>query len=155
MHLACVQRDGTVFKFNPHAAFDDDEHLVGVAVVVPDKLALNFDEFELIVVHFGDDFGRPVVRKEVEFFGEVDGGHGVSRPPALLCSMHLKRGRPTTVLPCEVENMTVHGGHVFFCALNHRQVSRFHEPRELGPRTFGENREWKPKQGRSVDGKEQ
>ena len=56
-HLAGVQFDGAVLEFDLHAALDDDECLVGVGMMVPDELALDFDQFELVVVHLGDDLG--------------------------------------------------------------------------------------------------
>ena len=93
MHFPSVQRDGAVLKLDVHAAFDDDEHFVGVAVVVPDELALKFHQLELVVVHFSDDLGRPVVGKQGEFFREVDDAHDPSTTAALLGSMPQRGGR--------------------------------------------------------------
>lgn len=90
VHFSSVERDGPVFKFNVHAAFKDDEHFIGVAVVVPDKFAFNLDEFELVIVHLSDDFGGPVFREEFEFFCEVNDGHEESTTPVLLGSMPSK-----------------------------------------------------------------
>ena len=90
MHFSGVEGNRPVFKFDVHAAFKHDEHLIGVAVIVPDKFAFNLDEFELVIVHFSDDFRRPVVREEPEFFCEVDDGHTRSTPSVLLGSMPSK-----------------------------------------------------------------
>lgn len=101
MHFTGVEGDGPVFKFNVHAAFKDDEHFIRVAVIVPDKFAFNLDEFELVIVHFSDDFWRPVVREEFEFFREVNDGHGGSTTPVLLGSMP-SMGVP--MMPYSVQN---------------------------------------------------
>ena len=54
MHFTSVERDGTVLKFDAHAALNDDEHFIGMAVIVPNEFALNFDQFELVIVHFSN-----------------------------------------------------------------------------------------------------
>ena len=87
VHFSSIERDGPVFKLNVHAALKNNEHFIGMAVVVPDKFAFNFDEFELVIVHLSDDFGGPVFREELEFLCEVDDGHGCPTPPVLLGSM--------------------------------------------------------------------
>ena len=87
VHLTGVERDGAIFKLDVHAALNDDEHFVGVTVVVPDEFALNFHQFELIVVHFSDDLGGPVVGKQAKFLCEVHDAHGGATTTALLGSM--------------------------------------------------------------------
>ena len=101
MHFPGVEGDGPVFKFDVHAAFQYDEHFIGVAVIVPDKFAFNLDEFELVIVHFSDDFWRPVVREEPEFFCEVDDGHARPTPSVLLGSMPSKA---VPMMPDSVQN---------------------------------------------------
>ena len=101
VHFSSVERDGPVFKLNVHAALKNNEHFIGMAVVMPDKFAFNLDEFELVIVHFSDDFWRPVVREEFEFFREVNDGHGGSTTPVLLGSMP-SMGVP--MMPHSVQN---------------------------------------------------
>ena len=50
-------------KLDGHLAIKHNKHFIRVCVAVPDKLALNLDELELIVIHLCDDFRCPVVRK--------------------------------------------------------------------------------------------
>ena len=56
--FAFLYRDFMVPKANLHLALDHDEGLVGVVMVVPNKVALKLDELELVVVEFGDDLGQ-------------------------------------------------------------------------------------------------
>ena len=44
-----------------------DEDLVGVVVLVSDEFTLELDQFEMIIVHLGDDLWRPVFRKRPIF----------------------------------------------------------------------------------------
>ena len=46
--------------------------VVGVFVIVPDEITLQFGELELIVVHFCNDFGLPLLAKQSKFFPEAD-----------------------------------------------------------------------------------
>jgi hypothetical protein len=38
-----------------------DEGLIGIPVVMPDEIALQLHDLELIAVHFGDDFRQPLL----------------------------------------------------------------------------------------------
>lgn len=82
--FALFDRDGSVAEFDDHFAREDKEGFVGVVVTVPDKVALELDEFELEIVELCDDARSPVVLEEGEFLGEVDGyggvGHGETLP---------------------------------------------------------------------------
>src|SRR5437667_1392294 len=49
---------------------------------MPHKLALNLHEFEVIVVHLGDDLWRPLVGKLRKLLGKVDWPSIHSRPPS-------------------------------------------------------------------------
>src|SRR5262249_39180403 len=72
-HLAGANRQIAVAKVNGHRAVDDDEDLVGVAMAVPDELAAELDELELVVVHPGNDLRRPMIGEGRELLSEVDG----------------------------------------------------------------------------------
>jgi hypothetical protein len=49
-------------KIDPQNAFNHDERLIGVRMMVPNEVASQLDGLELIVIHFGDDLGSPVLR---------------------------------------------------------------------------------------------
>jgi hypothetical protein len=74
-HLRFAQLYAPVPKVDAHTPVDDDEDLVGVSVAVPDKISLYPGQFEVIVVHLGDDPGGPVLREQGEFRVKVDGLH--------------------------------------------------------------------------------
>jgi len=84
VHFALGKMNGLVLHFDVHRAFDDDEHLVGVLVIVPNELAFEFGQLELIVVHLCNHSGAPMVIEGGQFLCQVDGGHKRLRPPALL-----------------------------------------------------------------------
>ena len=77
-HFSGAEGDVAVAKIQAERAVEDEESFVGVGVVVPDEVALQFDDLELVVVHLGDDFGGPLVVEEGELIFQVDGlRHGV------------------------------------------------------------------------------
>jgi hypothetical protein len=41
-------------------------------VMMPDKFALEFDEFDRDIVDLPDHLGTPVVREQLEFLGDID-----------------------------------------------------------------------------------
>jgi hypothetical protein len=84
VHLTFSKVNGLVLHFDLHRALDNDEHLVGVLMIVPDKLTLEFSQLELKVVHICDDAWAPVFVEQGQFLCQVDGGHEPLRPPVLL-----------------------------------------------------------------------
>ena len=56
---------------------NNDEYFIGFDMIVPHKLAFHFCKLELIVVHFGDNAWRPMVRKFGELLIEIDFRHEV------------------------------------------------------------------------------
>jgi len=71
-HLSRRKRYQSVSERDRHLAFHHDESLVGVHMLVPDKLPLNFHDLELVVVHLGDNSRRPMVRELAELLTEAD-----------------------------------------------------------------------------------
>ncbi len=59
-------------EFDGQCAFDDKEQFIFVLVMMPDKFALHFGEFDIGVVQFTGDFGTPLFSEQVEFFVQVD-----------------------------------------------------------------------------------
>ena len=49
--------DSSVTEVDPELAFEDKERFISMGVSVPHEITLNFNELELVVVHFGDDPG--------------------------------------------------------------------------------------------------
>jgi len=62
-HLSLAQLDGPILKFNQHRAFDDDEHLIRIRMVMPDEFTLDLHQLELVIVHLCDHLRRPVFRE--------------------------------------------------------------------------------------------
>lgn len=58
--FARPQLDLSVPEINPQPAFQDQEHLVGVFVVMPHEFAEDLDDLDLLPVEFGDDLGTPM-----------------------------------------------------------------------------------------------
>ena len=56
-HLPRAELNRVVLEFDLHAALDDEKGLVGIGVMMPDEFTLDLDQFELVVVHLGDNFG--------------------------------------------------------------------------------------------------
>jgi len=68
---------GLVFDLDTHAAFEDLEELVLMVMLVPDEFALEFGDFDVLVVDLADDFGGPEVSELGAGLKEIDGGdHG-------------------------------------------------------------------------------
>lgn len=57
-HFARAQVDVAVAQVDAQLACQHDEGLVGVGMGMPDELAVQLDQLELVVVHLGDDLGH-------------------------------------------------------------------------------------------------
>jgi hypothetical protein len=73
IHFAGCESDGSVPEVNAEGAFEDEKGLVGVGVRVPDEFAFEADDLELVIVHFGNDFGLPLFGEQAKLVGEVNG----------------------------------------------------------------------------------
>jgi len=71
-HFALFNRDLAVAEPDLHFALDDDERLIGVVVLMPDKVTLELDQLELVVVQLSNHLGRPVFGKEGKLLGEIN-----------------------------------------------------------------------------------
>src|SRR6267142_3139696 len=81
VHLTGLQRHLAVAQVDGQLPVHHDEDLVGLGVLVPDELALDLHDLEMVVVHLGDDLRRPLLRELGELLGEID--RGLSHPPLL------------------------------------------------------------------------
>ncbi len=74
VHFAGGEGNGLVAEFQGHFAIQNDEDFVGVGVGMPDEFALDLGELELVVVHLGDDAGRPVFGESGQLVPQIDRG---------------------------------------------------------------------------------
>lgn len=59
-HLALGNFHPPIPKINEHLPFEYDKNLVGIWMIMPYKVPYNLGQFKLIVIHFANDFRRPV-----------------------------------------------------------------------------------------------
>ena len=71
-HLAGSDVNTAVAEVDSQPPLDDNESLVSVPVIVPEEIALQFDDLELIVVHFRDDLRLPLLAEQRELLLKVD-----------------------------------------------------------------------------------
>ena len=71
--LAFVELDDPVTKMYRQVAVEDQEELVLVLVMVPDELAFELGELDVLAVEFADDTGAPTFSELLEFLSEVNG----------------------------------------------------------------------------------
>src|SRR6266852_3220342 len=64
-----------VAELHLEPAFDDEEELVLVVVVMPDEFAFQFNGLDVAIVYLTDDPGVPVVGEEAELFFKIYGLH--------------------------------------------------------------------------------
>lgn len=55
VHFALRQLHIPISEIDSETAFQDDEGFICVFVVMPNELALEFNDLELVVIHLGDD----------------------------------------------------------------------------------------------------
>src|SRR6266511_1466665 len=70
--LARVELDVPLAELDRQVPFQDEKEIVGVGMGVPDELALNLDELELVVVQVADDAGAEGLVEGGELVGEID-----------------------------------------------------------------------------------
>jgi hypothetical protein len=71
-HFARRQLDRSVAKINQQNPLQHDEGLIGILVIVPNEVALELHDLELVVVHFRYDLRLPLLVEQSELFAEVD-----------------------------------------------------------------------------------
>ena len=69
--LAFVEFDDPVTKMYRQVAVEDQEELIFLLVMVPDELAFELGELDVLAVEFADDTGTPTFSELLEFLGEV------------------------------------------------------------------------------------
>ena len=70
-HLAGLHPFRSIPKVHSEAAPNDEEQFILELVGVPDKVTAKLDEFHLLAIELSNDFGRPLIREEVQLFCKV------------------------------------------------------------------------------------
>jgi hypothetical protein len=65
--------DCSIGEIDAQLAIDYDKRLIRLWVVMPDKIALQFHDLELIVIHLRNNLRRPLFCKERKLFCQIDG----------------------------------------------------------------------------------
>ena len=69
-----LKYSGLIAKFNLKLSAEDQKTFFGIRVLMPDKFAFEFGQFELIVSQLGNHLGCPLFAELVQFPREVDDG---------------------------------------------------------------------------------
>src|SRR5436190_13987966 len=72
---------GPIAEIHPESSLDDQEQFVLQLVLVPDELALELHELDLLAVQFADDFRAPGLGELRQFPGQADLVHNASAEP--------------------------------------------------------------------------
>jgi hypothetical protein len=67
-----VEFDVAIGKLDRQVPFEDEEEVIGVVVLVPDELAFDLDDANIVVVDASDDLRLPVLIEEAQLLGQVD-----------------------------------------------------------------------------------
>ena len=57
IHFALRHINMTIPEIDAQSPFQNDKRLIGIVMVMPDKIALKFYQLELVTIHFSDDLG--------------------------------------------------------------------------------------------------
>ncbi len=84
----------TISQTNRDPAFEDEEKVVGFVMLMPNKLALEFNHHEIVTVELTDGSRLPALSEGTELLREIDCGHfTVARLVALQCHRHAQESR--------------------------------------------------------------
>jgi hypothetical protein len=70
--VAGAQRDAAVAQLDRELTLQHEEEIVRVVVLVPDELALNLRDHDVVAVELGHGARLPVLGERGELLGEVD-----------------------------------------------------------------------------------
>src|SRR5581483_5799704 len=71
-HLPGAQPYCSILEVDSQGPVENDEGLIRLFVVMPDEIAFDAHELELVVVHLRNDLGLPLLRDQLEFLRETD-----------------------------------------------------------------------------------
>jgi hypothetical protein len=66
-HFARRYADCAIAKIDPQNTLQHDEGLIRVLVIVPDEVALQFHDLELVIVHFSNNLRSPMLVQQLNF----------------------------------------------------------------------------------------
>ena len=75
--LTRTKGDVALVHTNGDATFENKEEIIRVVMRVPNELAFDLDDHEIVAVELPDDAGLPVTFKCSELLREIDSSHGV------------------------------------------------------------------------------
>src|SRR5215204_292741 len=70
--IALPQLHGAVAEFDLELALEHEKEIVGVRIAVPDELALDLDDLDLVAVHRCHDAWREALVEQRELLREID-----------------------------------------------------------------------------------
>ena len=79
--IPCLQHDLAIFILDDQAARQDEKDFVLVGVIVPDELAVNLGDLEVLAVGLRHDTRRPVLGESTGGGVQVDDGAGQGASP--------------------------------------------------------------------------
>jgi hypothetical protein len=80
VHLSRTERDVALSHLDGELPLDDEEEVIGVFVPMPDELAFDLCEHEVVTVELTDDTRLPVFRERSQLVRDIDWVHGKSLP---------------------------------------------------------------------------
>jgi len=86
-HFAACQGFASVAKIHIKLSVENDEDLVHIVVLMPDKIPFYLHQLDVVVVEFGDDFGSPVFIKLVKLLVEIDFLHAQSLTASIVMDL--------------------------------------------------------------------
>ena len=72
-----AERDHSISQLNADASAQHEKKIVGVVMLVPDKLALHFDDHEVVAVELANNAGLKMIRKGGQLVGQVYSFHKI------------------------------------------------------------------------------
>jgi len=61
-----------VAKIDTQIPFDDDERLISIFMMMPDKVSLQLHNLEMVIVHFSDHFWLPSLMEQAKLLHKAD-----------------------------------------------------------------------------------
>ena len=72
--FANIESDDLIAEVNVDVASDHEKHLIFVGVLMPDILAFELHDLDVLAIQLAHDLGNPVLVERREFIGETDVG---------------------------------------------------------------------------------
>src|SRR6516162_6791203 len=71
-HFSSRHMNGAITQVDAQLAVNYNERFISIFVIMPYEIALQFHNFELVVVHLGNDLRLPLLGKEAVFLIKID-----------------------------------------------------------------------------------